>query len=132
MPKRAPRLPPPYHHGDLRQAMLQAAGEVLEELGLERFTLRECARRAGVSHGAPAHHFGDVRGLLTALVAGGFEQLLVWMDEHEAAAPGDAFSQLAANGKAYLAFALAHRALFQPRSAAGAELGGRRFRSQAR
>ena len=103
----------PYHHGDLRQAMLQAAAEVLEELGLERFTLRECARRAGVSHGAPAHHFGDVRGLLTALVAQGFEQLLSWMDEHEAVALRDAFSQLAANGSAYLAFALAHRALFQ-------------------
>ena len=113
MPKRAPLPPSPYHHGDLRQAMLQAAAEVLEERGLERFTLRECARRAGVSHGAPAHHFGDVRGLLTALVAGGFEQLLCWMDEHEAAARRDVFSQLAANGKAYVAFALAHRALFQ-------------------
>ena len=102
-----------YHHGHLRQVMLEAAAELLEAQGLERFTLRECARRAGVSHGAPAHHFGDVRGLLTALVAQGFDQLLAWMDQHEADAPRDAFAQLCANGRAYVAFALAHRALFQ-------------------
>lgn len=102
-----------YHHGDLHQAMLVAAQQVLEDQGLEHFTLRECARRAGVSHGAPAHHFGDVRGLLSALAAGGFDALVHTMRAHEAAAPADAFSQLVANGQAYVDFALRHRALFQ-------------------
>ena len=53
-----------YHHGDLREALLEAAESVLLEQGVEGLTLRECARRAGVSHGAPAHHFGDARGLV--------------------------------------------------------------------
>ena len=109
-PAPAPR---PYHHGDLRQAMLQAASQLIEEQGLENFTLRECARRAGVSHGAPAHHFGDVRGLLTALVTEGFEQLHATMLAHEAAAAPDAYAQLVANGQAYVAFAHAHRGRFQ-------------------
>ena len=55
-----------YHHGDLRQAMITAAEAVLAEKGLAGFTLRECARRAGVSPAAPAHHFGNLTGLLTA------------------------------------------------------------------
>ena len=58
-----------YHHGDLRAALLIAARSIVEEQGAEAFTLREAARRAGVSHGAPAHHFGDKTGLLTALAA---------------------------------------------------------------
>jgi AcrR family transcriptional regulator len=102
-----------YHHGDLRQAMLVAADRLIEEQGLEKFTLRECARRAGVSHGAPAHHFGDVRGLLTELATQGFEQLLEAMTQHEAAAPPDVYEQFIANGQAYVAFALAHRGRFQ-------------------
>jgi AcrR family transcriptional regulator len=113
MPNRKSPPPRPYHHGDLRHAMLQAAGQLIEEQGLENFTLRECARRAGVSHGAPAHHFGDVRGLLTALVTESFEQLHAAMAAHEAAAAPDAYAQLVANGQAYVAYALAHRGRFQ-------------------
>lgn len=104
---------PAYHHGDLRHAMLAAAGELIDERGLEKFTLRECARRAGVSHGAPAHHFGDVRGLLTALAAESFEQMQLEMDAREAAAPNDAYAQLIANGQGYVAYAMAHRGRFQ-------------------
>lgn len=104
---------PAYHHGDLRQAMLKAAGQLIEEGGLERFTLRECARRAGVSHGAPAHHFGDVRGLLTALAAESFEQMEQEMAAREAAAPTDAYAQLIANGQGYVAYAMANRGRFQ-------------------
>lgn len=66
---------PPYHHGDLARALVEAAEEILAESGTEGFTLRECARRAGVSHAAPAHHFGDVSGLLTEVAVRGFERL---------------------------------------------------------
>lgn len=56
-----------YHHGDLRAALLKEAEKLLDEHGAEKLTLRDVARNAGVSHGAPAHHFGNKRGLLTAL-----------------------------------------------------------------
>jgi AcrR family transcriptional regulator len=102
-----------YHHGDLRHAMLVAAGALIEEAGVDGLSLRECARRAGVSHGAPAHHFGDVRGLLTALAAQSFEMLVAVMDRYEAAAAPEAYAQLIANGQAYVAFALAHPGRFR-------------------
>ena len=60
-----------YHHGDLRAALIAAAEEELAENGVDGFTLRGCARRAGVSHAAPAHHFKDVRALFTALATVG-------------------------------------------------------------
>lgn len=67
--------PRPYHHGDLRAALMRAATAELAEKGIEGFTLRGCARRAGVSHAAPAHHFGDVTGLLTEVAIVAFHQL---------------------------------------------------------
>ena len=64
-----------YHHGALREALIAAGEAVLTERGLEGFSLRETARRAGVSAGAPAHHFGDTRGLLTAIAGLAFRDL---------------------------------------------------------
>jgi len=103
----------PYHHGALRDALLSATESVLNESGLEGFTLRECARRAGVSHGAPAHHFGDVRGLLSAFAAQSFDQLEALTRQYREAAQPGAYERLVANGLAYLDYALAHRARFQ-------------------
>src|SRR5262249_36491176 len=57
----------PYHHGDLHEALLKAAKRVAEREGIKGLTLRAVAREAGVSHAAPAHHFGDVSGLLSEL-----------------------------------------------------------------
>lgn len=68
-----------YHHGDLHKALLKAATEELAERGVEGFTLRSCARRAGVSHAAPAHHFGDVTGLLTEVATDAFQRLAASM-----------------------------------------------------
>jgi AcrR family transcriptional regulator len=65
----------PYHHGDLHRAIVNAALEVLSETQSTEFSLRELARRAGVSHNAPYKHFGDKRELLTAVSAMGFEVL---------------------------------------------------------
>jgi AcrR family transcriptional regulator len=104
---------PAYHHGDLRRALLDATEAVLEESGIEAFTLREVARRAGVSHGAPAHLFGDVSGLLSTFTVESFEQLAAAMARRRAAAHGDAFGRLTAIGLGYVEFALAHRARFQ-------------------
>ena len=64
----------PYHHGALRDALLEAAERVLERDGLAGLTLRAVAREAGVSHAAPTHHFGDLTGLVSELAAIGFRQ----------------------------------------------------------
>lgn len=94
----------PYHHGDLRQALLEAGDAVLREHGLRKFTLRECARRAGVSHAAPKHHFGGVRGLLTEIAAGGFVRLTELLRTHMATAT-DLNEEFAATTHGYLQFA---------------------------
>ncbi|TAK45718.1 MAG: TetR/AcrR family transcriptional regulator [Betaproteobacteria bacterium] len=90
----------PYHHGDLRPALLRAAGQLLEKQGLAALSLRETARRAGVSHNAPYRHFPDRGSLLAALATAGFAALGTAMQE--AAAHGG----LRAMGEAYVRFAL--------------------------
>jgi AcrR family transcriptional regulator len=110
-----PKRPAPgrgrYHHGDLRAALLAAAEVVLAERGVEGFTLRECARRAGVSHAAPAHHFGDVTGLLTAVATLGFETLTAFMRQARTGID-DPEGRLRAIGRGYVAFARQHPARF--------------------
>lgn len=102
----------PYHHGDLRAALLAAGEAELTERGVEGFSLRSVAKRAGVSHAAPAHHFGDVRGLLTALAAEGFRRFQVAMEAQEAATT-DPRERAVRAGLGYLDFALARPALFR-------------------
>ena len=96
-----------YHHGDLRAALLSAGESVLAERGLQGFTLRECARRAGVSHAAPKHHFQDVSGFLTAIAARGFDYLARSLREHLArlGAGASLVDEFHAVVCAYLAFA---------------------------
>lgn len=101
--------PDRYHHGDLPNALRHAAGEVIAEDGLGRFSLREVARRAGVSHTAPAHHFGDVRGLLTSLAVEGFDHLYE-ATSTAVADESDPAERLAAMGEAYVAIATDHPA----------------------
>lgn len=64
-----------YHHGDLRNALLTAAADQIAEDGVDAVSMRALARRCGVSHAAPTHHFGDRPGLFTALAAQGFDLL---------------------------------------------------------
>src|SRR5262245_33569186 len=66
--------PRPYHHGDLRAALLAAAEEILEKEGIQALTLRAAARAVGVSHTAPQNHFGDLTGLLSELAAIGYRR----------------------------------------------------------
>lgn len=102
-----------YHHGDLRAALLAAAEAELAAQGVEGFSLRQVAKRAGVSHAAPAHHFGDAQGLLTALAAEGFRQFLAAQAAREALAAPDPASQLVAAGLGYVDFAIGRPALFR-------------------
>ncbi|MEV6527059.1 TetR/AcrR family transcriptional regulator [Longispora sp. NPDC051575] len=94
-----------YHHGDLRRTLLATAAEAIAETGPAALSLRDLARRAGVSHAAPAHHFGDKLGLLTALAIEGYELLA----EALTAAGGDILDA----GVAYIRFAMAHPAHFE-------------------
>jgi AcrR family transcriptional regulator len=104
----------PYHHGDLRRALLDTALKAIEEQGPAAISLRDVARRAGVSHAAPTHHFRDKTGLLTALAAEGWSLLA---DElQEAAADGGDFGSL---GVAYVVFATSHSAHFAVMRAPG-------------
>ena len=107
MANTSPDIPRPYHHGDLAAALCAATAELVAERGVNGFSLREVARRAGVSHAAPAHHFGNARGLLTAVATEGFELLA---DQLEAAAVGvaGAAERLERCGQAYVRTALAH------------------------
>lgn len=108
-----PPAAPSYHHGALREALLAAAESLLLEQGVDAFSLRACARRAGVSHAAPAHHFGDARGLLTAFATVGFERMAALMQRYRDSAPADPVQRLLAVGQAYIDFALVNRAHFQ-------------------
>src|SRR5262245_30568894 len=100
----------PYHHGALRDALLQAAEKVLERDGLPGLTLRAVAREAGVSHAAPTHHFGDLTGLLSELAAIGYRQFSAAMAA--ANASGTREQKGLASAKAYVAFAQAHPGLY--------------------
>jgi AcrR family transcriptional regulator len=102
----------PYHHGDLRAALVAAAEAELTDKGMEGFSLRSVAKRAGVSHAAPAHHFGDVGGLLTALAAEGFRQFQATLDARERGA-SDARDRAVRAGFGYLDFAMARPTLFR-------------------
>ena len=102
----------PYHHGNLREALLEAAEAELEAAGIERFSLRAVAKRAGVSHAAPAHHFGDATGLLTALAAIGYRGLDAELRTGGDAEP-DPARRLDGAGAGYVRFAMARPALFR-------------------
>lgn len=102
-----------YHHGDLRSALLAAAEAELSDKGVEGFTLRGCAKRAGVSHAAPAHHFKDANALLTALAAEGFQRFVASMRSRQAAADATPRARLEAAGLGYIDFAKANPALFR-------------------
>ena len=94
-----------YHHGDLRNALLTAAIAILEEQGLDALSLRAVAARAGVSHGAPAHHFPTLKALLTAVATASFVRFEKTMLEERVKAAADPRSQLAAAGDGYVRFA---------------------------
>jgi AcrR family transcriptional regulator len=102
-----------YHHGDLRAALLKAGIDELAAKGYEGFTLRGVAKRAAVSHAAPAHHFRDTNALLTALTALAAERFSAAMRERQAKASKEPRAQLIAAGHGYIDFALANPALFK-------------------
>jgi AcrR family transcriptional regulator len=103
----------PYHHGDLRRALLDQAERTVRERGVQELSLRELARDVGVSHGAPRRHFPDRQALLDALAANGFgrlgDELRVAHDD----AGEDFETRLRATATAYVRFATRDAALLE-------------------
>ncbi|MEQ9496932.1 MAG: TetR/AcrR family transcriptional regulator [Deltaproteobacteria bacterium] len=110
--RRAPKKKPTYHHGDLRRALLDAALALVGEGGIDALTLREAARRAGVSHNAPYRHFADKEALLVAIATEGFERLADALAAAESEAPDD-FERFVGGGEAYVTFALENAAHYR-------------------
>lgn len=94
-----------YHHGDLREALLNSADSLLEEEGVQGLTLRACARRAGVSHAAPKHHFSDVSVLLSEVAARSFDKLTEALKTARQRASSDPEERFIAVFRTYIAFA---------------------------
>ncbi len=102
----------PYHHGDLKSALLVEAERILEAEGIQALTLRAIARGVGVSHTAPQNHFGDLTGLLSDLAADGHHRMSTALSAQVATAGDDPRQRLRAMGRGYIAFARAHPGLF--------------------
>ena len=102
-----------YHHGDLREALLTAADQLLHEEGLQGLTLRACARRAGVSHAAPKHHFANLSELLSEVAARGFACLAEALEEARARAGDDPGERFIAAALTYVEYARTHPAHFR-------------------
>ena len=114
--KKAPTKKPPakkgYHHGSLREALLDAARLLLAKEGADALTLREVARRAGVSHAAPYRHFADKQSLLASVAEEGFRLLTAQMRKNSSEAEGEV-EKLNATGLGYVTFALDHPSLYR-------------------
>ncbi len=102
-----------YHHGDLRRSLIDATEALLDEHGAEAFSLREVARRAGVSAAAPAHHFGDAAGLLTGVVTEAFDLLTAALRAGDARGGRDGTRRIVEQGVEYVGFALRHPGRFR-------------------
>jgi AcrR family transcriptional regulator len=106
------RRAPPAEPADLRQRILDTARALLDEQGAAALSLREVARRAGVTHQAPYHHFADRESILAELVAQGFDELARRLARAHATG-GDTQTTLVASGTAYVVFALDHPGVFR-------------------
>jgi AcrR family transcriptional regulator len=103
----------PYHHGNLRAALLDAAGRGLRERGADQLSLRDLAREVGVSHAAPRRHFPDRQALLDALAETGFAQLDATLRTALESADDDFPSRVRAAMTSYTRFATENAALLE-------------------
>jgi AcrR family transcriptional regulator len=104
--------PRPYHHGNLRQALLQAAEIALEARGATMLSLRELSREVGVSHTSPRRHFADKQALLDALAQSGFQRLDATLAQAIKKRGRNFSARLTSLAQAFVEFALKHRALW--------------------
>jgi AcrR family transcriptional regulator len=103
----------PYHHGNLRTALLEQAERTVRERGVQELSLRELARDVGVSHGAPRRHFPDRQALLDALAIAGFDRLGSELREAMDGAGENFRARVQATATAYIRFATRDAALLE-------------------
>ena len=103
----------PYHHGNLRTALLEQAARTVRERGAQELSLRELAREVGVSHAAPRRHFPDRQALLDALAEAGFERLGAELRQAADRAGPNFEARLQATATAYVRFATRDAALLE-------------------
>jgi AcrR family transcriptional regulator len=103
----------PYHHGNLRAALLAQAEQTLRDRGLDGLSLRELARQIGVSHGAPRRHFADRQALLDGLAESGFARLGAQLRAAAESAGEDYEARLRTTSLAYVRFAISDAALLE-------------------
>src|SRR5215469_8707064 len=102
----------PYHLGDLKEKLIVATEALIMERGVDGFSLREVARRAGVSPAAPSHHFGDAKGLLAEVAYLGFQDFADALTEADAKGGAEPQKRLYEQGLAYVRFAMKNPARF--------------------
>src|SRR5262245_35161529 len=108
------RLKREYHHGDLKNALVESAARLMVEQGIENVSLREVARKAGVSHAAPYHHFTNKSGLLAAVAEEGFSRFNGYQERaFRMSRTKPPLERLKALGHAYVRFAIAHPSFFR-------------------
>lgn len=113
MAKKSARRKKTYHHGNLREALISTAVEMLSETGETSFTLRQLAKRIGVSHAAAYHHFHDKNALMAAVAIEGFRQLDEVMQSARVAEANTARDRLLAVCESYAEFATRSPAHFR-------------------
>jgi AcrR family transcriptional regulator len=115
--------PRPYHHGNLREALLSAAEAALEARGAAALSLRELSRAVGVSHASPRRHFSDKQGLLDALALTGFQRLDATLAQAAKRRTRDLNARIGRTAQAYVKFVLEHPALWELMFAAKHRVG---------
>jgi AcrR family transcriptional regulator len=121
----------PYHHGNLRSALLEQAERTVDERGAQALSLRELAREIGVSHAAPRRHFPDRQALLDALAQDGFERLGGELQRAVERAGTSFAARLHALAQAYIAFATRHAPLLELMFAGKQRAGAERVQESA-
>jgi AcrR family transcriptional regulator len=111
--KKSTRSPKTYHHGNLKNALVETAAKLIAERGASSVSLREVAREAGVSHAAPYHHFEDKNGLIAAVAEEGFHRFDTYQERALRSVPSNPRERLRALGKAYVRFALTNPHFFR-------------------
>lgn len=112
-----------YHHGDLRNALIDAALALIDEKGINAFTIREIAKRAGVSHAAPYRHFKDREALLFAVAKEGFDMMVAETKKRSRKYPDDPLARFQISGLSYIDFAISHPSHYRVMFNSGESIG---------
>jgi AcrR family transcriptional regulator len=122
----------PYHHGNLRQALIDATLSLIAEKGMKSFTIREVAKRAGVSHAAPYRHFKDKEALLSTVAVEGFDMVIADTRRRFERCKDDVLSCFQESGLVYIDFAATYPSHYRVMFSSGEHLVGEELEKRAK